>query len=162
MVTGSQGVTRRFYVVAVDAAGNPSPSSNTVTLRYDTVSAPPAPPGNVTLLPSSAFELSSDSGIGSPTGMRAEYDPAEVTGDESRLRLYRYTGSGWADITTSVDTTNHHVYGATDSFSPFAIGMPAASPPTVSTPASSAWSLTLVGILGAALAQIRGRKGRSQ
>lgn len=52
------------------------------------------------------------------------YDPAEVRGTESSLRLVDDAGSGFVDITTSLDTVDDRVCGVTSSLSPFAIVEP--------------------------------------
>ena len=50
------------------------------------------------------------------------YSESDVRGNERDLRLYHWTGSIWDDVTTSVDTTNHIVYGRVNSLSWFFIG----------------------------------------
>jgi len=49
------------------------------------------------------------------------YDPAS-TSDPQNQRLFHWNGSQWVDVTTSVDTVNHIVYGEVSSFSWFFIG----------------------------------------
>lgn len=76
------------------------------------------------------------------------YDESDLSGvNESNLKLMHWKNNGWEDITVSVDTVNNTITGRTDSFSPFAVMAPTAGA-SVSTPASSSWSLALVGVVG--------------
>ncbi len=59
------------------------------------------------------------------------YDEADVQGQESNLKLFHWDGSGWQDITVSVNTVNNIITGETPTLSLFAIGDLLNSPPTV-------------------------------
>jgi hypothetical protein len=52
------------------------------------------------------------------------YDPTEVNGNESNLRLRHDDGSGWEDITTSIDEEHDTICGLASSLSPFAVFEP--------------------------------------
>jgi hypothetical protein len=47
--------------------------------------------------------------------------PELMYGDENKLRLYHQHGGVWEDVTTSLDTTNNIICGASSSLSAFAI-----------------------------------------
>ena len=153
--TGLAAGTHGFYVVATAGAIR-SAHSSSVSVTFGAVapaSQRPAP-ANMRLLSASYFDLSASRYSGS-INVALSYDPADVTGDPSQLRLLHYSGGSWHDITTSVDTANHIVHGTTGSFSDFTIGEPTGpTPPTpvTSTPASSDWSVGLLAIAGMGLA----------
>lgn len=128
MIYGMQGVVYRRYVVAVDAGGNTSLPSNTLDIQTVAPIAPAAPAG-FEALPSSIFDIQSSSPPEGPVAVQVPYDPAEVEGDPTNLRLLHFTGSSWVDITTSVDTVGFRVIGETPSFSVFAIMQPVPAVP---------------------------------
>ena len=123
MIYGMQGVSYHHYVVAVDAAGEVSPPSNLVDI-LTTAPLPPALPTGFSVLPTSVFDLQTSTAPAGVIPVKIPYNPADVTGDPSSLRLMHYTAGQWEDITTSVDTTNSFVFGATTSFSVFAVLQP--------------------------------------
>lgn len=68
------------------------------------------------------------------------YDEIEVHGDETKIKLFHWTGSRWEDCTTSVDTVNNKVTGQVTSLSPFAVGYPVStSGPVISTGYNTYW-----------------------
>ena len=54
------------------------------------------------------------------------YDETQIPGgkDESDLTLRHFDGSGWTDITSSLDTVNDIICGETTTLSPFAVMVP--------------------------------------
>lgn len=58
-----------------------------------------------------------------PITIGISYDPSIP--NPQNLKLFHWYGGHWDDVTTSVDTTNHIVYGQVTSLSPFFIGDPA-------------------------------------
>jgi hypothetical protein len=148
-VYGLQGTPYRRYVVAVDAVGDTSPPSNTLTIQT-VAPAPPAAPSGFGILPSSVYDVQTSAAPSGMTVVSVPYDALEVTGDPAALRLFHYTGGSWVDITTSVDTVNKLVIGSTSSFSPFAV-MQSNGTPVTSVPASSPWSLALLAMGGVAV-----------
>ena len=49
------------------------------------------------------------------------YDDTAFQGSESKLKLMHFNGQNWANITTSLDTTDDIICGVTTSFSDFAV-----------------------------------------
>jgi hypothetical protein len=73
----------------------------------------------------------------------------------SGLKMYHFSGGAWSDVTTGIDSGAQTVTGRTTSFSPFGIYGPSGSGSGTATatayssvPASSGWSLVLLGVLG--------------
>ncbi len=62
------------------------------------------------------------------------YDPTQVVGPESDLKLMHYVGGAFVDITVSVDALNNVICGQTTSLSPFAVLQPVTSPTLTVTP----------------------------
>ncbi|HZO91930.1 MAG TPA: PxKF domain-containing protein [Chthonomonadaceae bacterium] len=73
------------------------------------------------------FDITSTASFTGAVQIGIAYDPAQFpydpvanpTGDKPAL--LHFVNGAWVDITTSIDTVNHKVYGQTFSFSPFAI-----------------------------------------
>jgi hypothetical protein len=63
-----------------------------------------------------------------PISVCIRYDQADVHGQEQNLRLRHDGGSGWEDITTSVDADTDIICGVTTSLSPFIVVEPLATP----------------------------------
>jgi protocatechuate 3,4-dioxygenase beta subunit len=57
------------------------------------------------------------------------YDETQVHGTESKLKLMHHDGTGFANITTSLDTVNNVICGTTTTLSPFAVVEPESAPP---------------------------------
>lgn len=76
-------------------------------------------PGQPTGFPYAAkrtYEINVAGGTGNSATLRLGYQDGEPTyvngSDESRMRLYRYNGSAWDVVSSTVDTTNNYVEGA--------------------------------------------------
>ncbi|MGA2286197.1 MAG: hypothetical protein ABSG55_08010 [Dehalococcoidia bacterium] len=65
------------------------------------------------------------------------YDPTQVVGPESDLKLMHYVDGAFVDITVSVDTVNNVICGQTTSLSPFVIVEPVTPAPTATATATS-------------------------
>jgi hypothetical protein len=147
------GVSYRFLVRAVDAAGNRSAASNTVslalvgaaggtgvavegiTVTFSSLDSP----GIVTVQTSTDpvagqtgfqlngvyYDISTTAAYSGSVIVTLPYDPSTVA-DPLSLRLYHHDAAlaSWVDITTGVDTTNRTISGTTTSFSWFAAGRP--------------------------------------
>jgi len=68
-------------------------------------------------------DISTTATYTSPVAVGISYAPSGIT-DEPNLRLYHCEGGQWVDVTESVDTVNHFVYGKVSSLSTFFIGDP--------------------------------------
>ncbi len=77
------------------------------------------------------YELVTTAAYSAPVTVKMFYNDADVTGIESNLKLFHWDGTAWQDITTNVDTVNNVITGISPTLSPFAIGEPLNSPPTV-------------------------------
>jgi hypothetical protein len=102
----------------------------------------PAPPTGYRVLgfagQSHYWNLDTSATYSGPIHVCFHYDQAWVTAQESQLRLVHDAGSGFANITLSLDTTANVVCGTTMSLSPFAIVEPIGAPnsaPSVQVPA---------------------------
>jgi hypothetical protein len=54
------------------------------------------------------------------------YDPAGIK-SPGQLKLFHFDNGSWIDVTTSVDTANHIIYGKVTSLSPFGVFEPGAA-----------------------------------
>lgn len=116
---------------SIAVVGNATVTFDSVTtagqLYFDLTTGPP-PPAGLQTVPATApavYELATTAVFGGDIEVCLDYDPADVSGSESALRLYHYDGSSgapaWVDITTSIDAVAHRICGSTTSLSPFAI-----------------------------------------
>jgi len=119
VVYGMQNVLYHYYVVAVDSAGATSTPSNVVDV-LTSAPVPPALPSAYTVLPQSVFGIDSVSATGT-LSVKIPYDPAQVSGDVSTLRMVHFENGTWTDVTTSVDTTRGFVLGSAAPNSVFAV-----------------------------------------
>ncbi len=72
------------------------------------------------------YEIVTDAGFTGNVEIVLYYDDAGLAaGEESRLRLYRFDGESWDDVTTSINTTSNEIHGSVTSFSYFAVAVPA-------------------------------------
>jgi len=66
------------------------------------------------------IDISTTASYTGPITLGISYDPS--TPNPQNLKLFHSEGGHWVDVTTSVDTVNHIVYGEVSSFSWFFIG----------------------------------------
>jgi len=124
------------------------------SLSVTTPSTFRAPPSGYGIVAGTYFDITADDVFSPAEGftVRIPYNPANVTGTPSQLRLYHWESGAWVNITTGVDSVNHTVSGHASSFSDFMIAESESGTPVVSTPASSGWSLVLLMVFGVAAA----------
>jgi hypothetical protein len=68
------------------------------------------------------------------------YDPTGLTlAQQQALKIMHFDGGAWIDVTYSVDTTAHTVYGRVKHLSWFALGVDTKPPTTTVTGADGAW-----------------------
>jgi predicted ester cyclase len=111
-------------------------SDDTVTVTAITsLTSPP----NFLMLNGTSYDITTTATYSAPVTVCITYDPATMSNpaNEQNLRLFHYNGSDWQDITTSVDTVAHKIYGQTNSLSPFAVAEPVAAPATYTITAST-------------------------
>jgi len=119
-------------------------------------------PFSYSLLDGSYYDVSTTTQFSGTVTIAMSYNPSDVTGSPSNLRLFHWKNGAWQDITSYVNTSNDTVVGVTDSFSDFTIGEPTESEGSggiggTSTPASSDWSLALLGAVGVGLLLVHRR-----
>jgi hypothetical protein len=111
-----------------------------LTMIMTPLPSPPAAPSGYRPVPGTSYDIVPSYAASQVLDVQISYDPAELQGSPSNLRMMHYTGGHWVDVTLNVDSAAHVVNGATDSFSPFEL-MEVTSGGTVSTPASTPGSL---------------------
>ncbi|MCX6835008.1 MAG: C10 family peptidase, partial [candidate division Zixibacteria bacterium] len=94
---------------------------NTIATIYDTGPLPPSGYAAVPTAPARYYDLSTDAAYFGGVEVCISYDDADVTRDESTLRLLHYVGGAWTDVTTSLDTETNQICGSTTTLSPFLI-----------------------------------------
>ncbi len=72
----------------------------------------------------------------------SDTDVSNASLSESSLRMFHYSNSNWEDVTSSQDTANNQVCGRPTSFSPFVLGISAATPTPTPTTTDSGSSPT--------------------
>jgi hypothetical protein len=130
-----------------------APGTITVTITSPTYGVP----ASCRLLTSASyFAVSTTASYTGNVDLTFPWEPTDLTGPSSNLQLLHHGGGGWSNTTTSVDDTGDTITGRTGSFSDFEIveQSPSSSP----VPASSGWTLALVGLLGLAFAAKRLRR----
>lgn len=129
--------------VSVPSGLNVTVSVGNITLTFDqvdtsgfvlftTTTTPQGgpPPSSYKFL-NTYYELTTSAGYSGQITLSFTYDQNDVTGNENKLKLLHWDGSGWQDITTSLDTVNNVITGVTSTLSPFVIAEFLNSPPTV-------------------------------
>ena len=106
-----------FGDVAVKYPGVNYPGDTTVTTG-NTGDAPPS--GHSMGRTPVWYDIATTANFTGAATVCLDYDEANYS-SELRLRLFHYNGSGWNNITTSLDTTANIICGNTTSFSPFII-----------------------------------------
>jgi len=96
--------------------------SGTTTVTSSPDSGTPPPTGFSLGDPPVYFDITTTAilPLDSPITVCISY-PELMYGDENKLRLFHLQGGVWEDVTTSLDTTNNIICGASTSLSPFAI-----------------------------------------
>lgn len=79
-----------------------------------------------------------------PLTLALNYNESGIS-NESDLRLFRWNGTIWEDITTSVETDNNIIYADTPTLSTFFIGKPVGKP--VVTPSNHVVIYIIIGIV---------------
>jgi hypothetical protein len=98
-------------------------SSGTTSLSYH---AAPAMPSGLIAFDEETVKLVSTAVYNGAFEVRLDYDPSRVVVPEGTLKLMRYDGAAWTEITTSVDAAGNAVIGRSQSLAEFAIGIPTA------------------------------------
>lgn len=114
---------------SIAAVGNVTVTFASVTtggpLNLGLTTGPEPPSGQVTVPANTIYELSTGAEYSGGIDVCIDYDPGDVSGSESALRLLHFEGVSdvpeWIDITTSVDVNANRICGHTTSLSPFAI-----------------------------------------
>jgi len=149
--SGQPAGVYRYYIVALNAGAERSDPSNTITVTF-VAGAPANPaPSGMLLVPNSNYQVSVTGATSVPASITIPYDPAGVTGSEADLKLLHWNGTGWEDITQSVNTDGNTISGTTSSFSDFSAAELGPGDPT-STPASSTWVIALLALAGLGVA----------
>ncbi len=136
-----RGISLKFQSVT-------SPGSVTVTYvspRYED-------PSGYAAIPGGCYEISTTAGFSGTVDVTLPYEEGNLRGNEQGLKLF-HRGNGWQDVTLSVNADDDTITGRTSSFSDFEIAEPAGS--SVSVPASSAWALLMLTLIGLTAARRR-------
>jgi hypothetical protein len=102
-----------FTTVAVSGVGPPPPTA----FKIVGIAAQPT-----------YYDINTTATFSGPIEVCIRYDDGQVHGPESRLKLMHHDGTGFVNITTSVDTVSNVICGVTTSVSPFAVMEPSAAP----------------------------------
>ncbi len=120
-----QANTRVGSGVSVDLGGGDTVTFSSVTAAGNTVKYPAEPPSGEEFdyhWPQRCVDISSSASFTGTAEVRLTYGDSGL--DESAYRLFHNTGSGWEDVTTSVDTENNVITGQATSLSEFMIIYP--------------------------------------
>ena len=85
-------------------------------------SAPPPPPPNLSIL--NYYQINTTKSLGAPINLSLAYNPINIQpGQEvfTQMWLWNESSTSWVDITSSVNTTTHTVYGISPHLSVFGI-----------------------------------------
>jgi sugar lactone lactonase YvrE len=82
---------------------------------------PPAPSGFKLGSPPTYYEITTTATFSGLITISIAYNETHFETEQS-LRLFHWTGTGWDDITTSLNSTTNVIQGVTTSLSPFMIG----------------------------------------
>lgn len=156
--------------VVIPASGGPTTvthSGTGISLTFSSVSTagylqitriPPNfdPPANFKWVGSDYYDIHPVGTFTYPVTIELPYNPAEVTAP-GQMKLFHWSGTGWENVTTSVDTVNYKIHASTDSFSDFGSGEPTGSGDPVAMSVESIWA-TLGLLLAMLLAAVVRRR----
>jgi len=92
------------------------------TTNVSIPSTPPPPPPNLSIL--NFYQINTTKNLGTPINLSLAYDPGSIQpGQEvfTQMWLWNESSASWVDITSSVNTTTHTVYGVSPHLSVFGI-----------------------------------------
>lgn len=101
-------------------------TSGETTVTPTTASEEAPLPGNFQVSGALFYDVATTATFSGPIQLSFHYDASLFT-SEQNVRLLHFENGAWQDVTTSVDTANHVVYGQTTSLSPFAVAQRAYS-----------------------------------
>jgi hypothetical protein len=93
----------------------------TTAMISDTGPLPPSGYAAVPTAPAQYYDLSTDAVFFGDVHVCISYSDADVTRDESTLKLFHYEGDSWVDVTTSLDTETNLICGSATTLSPFLV-----------------------------------------
>jgi hypothetical protein len=112
-ITGATPVTLTFPTVT--QAGITTLSSTT---------SGQTPPGGFKMAGSNVYyQISTTAVFSGKITISISYDPTGIN-SPNQLKLFHFENGNWVDVTTSLDTTNHIIYGSVSSLSPFGVFEP--------------------------------------
>ena len=151
-------------------------TANRVTVHFPLVSTPGTltvtpyfgprhpVPGTTHLLPDLYFDISPTATFTGTAIVTIEVPWNVYNGDLATLKVFHWKDGAWVEPTgLTVDNTSRTLTFSTDSFSDYAVGTSEETPgepPVTSTPASSDWSLALLGVVGVGFAGLAMRRRR--
>lgn len=123
----------------------------TGSVEATAIALPSPAPSGMQLVSGTSWDITTSVEFSGQAFVTVPYSDAGLSAEqEEGVKLYHFVNGQWQDITDSVNTAANTVSGYTSSFSPFAVFVPMAEEPpalpTTVTPASSAWSLVLLGL----------------
>lgn len=143
VVTAGQTIDLSTFSATISPGSNVTASIGNVDINFATVSTS----GFVTVTTTSTpqggippqsfrflgtyYEINTTADYTGPVTLSIAYNPSDVHGQESNLKLFHWDGTTWVNIATSVDTVNHIITGVSPTLSPFAIGEPLNASPSV-------------------------------
>jgi hypothetical protein len=110
-------VTADGNTIVVTSAGGPPPPTG---FKVVGLSAQPV-----------YYDINTTATFSGPVTVCIKYDETQVHGTESKLKLTHHDGTGFVDVTTSLDVANNVICGTTTALSPFAIMEPESAPSAV-------------------------------
>jgi hypothetical protein len=87
----------------------------------DTGPLPPKGYGAVPAAPAQYYDVFTNAAFSGNVEVCITYDDADVTRDESTLKLFHYEAGAWTDVTTSLDTETNVICGSAASLSQFLV-----------------------------------------
>lgn len=145
--------------VPIPVGTNVSVTTEGVTLTFPRVRTPgwlsitripprETPPVGFGFVESRYYDIHPVGDFDYPVDISLGFDPSELSTDPASLRFFHRVGTGWEDVTVSVDTQAHRIHARTNSFSDFGEAEPLGSGGVVSTSVESRWTgLLLVGLV---------------
>jgi hypothetical protein len=97
------------------------------SVSFEEVNTGPGTAGVFTPVPQDAprfYNIETTAGYSGSIEICLRYDPTGLSAaEEADIRLFHYTGSAWAEITSSIDTSANNVCGISTSLSAFGLGL---------------------------------------
>jgi parallel beta-helix repeat protein len=119
-----EGVSLTYETMGVNITFANITGNGTTTVTITDAGPSPSSGFTLTTDPAKYYNITTSADYEGNVDICIEYNDSLVVGPEENLKLMHWNGTGWEDVTISVDTVNNIICGRTTGFSLFVIMEP--------------------------------------